>query len=235
MEYWKIKEILYLSYGESSFYELFSWGSSVHTMSWMRSFVVPVVTVLCCLDHEVFFCFPIRSEWYKEFFIITAMRSFDEILADIPVGIIAIYICIKQTQYIIPFLLLTITSWEKLYSSIGMNVYPVSSLFGREDPTGTNMSEDKYEKLESKGTTLSSWIWHESGSTGNIDDVPLIDREMLIILEILIHSFRKTLLISEYLGVKVHIPECSYGLVVIEWSFFPIFGSHLLDSQVIPF
>jgi hypothetical protein len=80
-----------------------------------------------------------------------------------------------------------------------------SSLFSREDPTGPNMSENKYEKLESEGTTLSSRICNEPGSTGNIDDVPLIDGEMLIILEILIHSFRKTFLISEYLGVKVHI------------------------------
>lgn len=177
----------------------------MHTMSRMRSCIIPVVTVFCCLDHEVFFCFPICSEWYKKLLIITAMRSFNEILPYVPVWIVAVNIYIKETQCIIPFLLLLITSREEFRSSICMEMNGESSLFGRKDPTGTNMSEYKYEKLKSKGTTLSSGVSNESRSTGNIDDVPLIDRKILIIFEIHVYGFRKTLLISEYLGVKVHI------------------------------
>jgi hypothetical protein len=117
-----------------------------------------------------------------------------------------------EAQYIIPFFLLLITSGEEFSSSIGMYMDMCSccivfhsSLVCGEHPTGANMHEGKHKKLKSKSTTLSSRICDESGSTRYIDDVPLIEREILIVLEILIYWFRKALLISEYLGVKMHI------------------------------
>ena len=58
---------------------------------------------------------------------------------------------------------------------------------------------------------------------------------MLIMFEILIYSFRKTLLISKYLSVIMCIWKRSYSLVIIEWSCFSIFCSYSLYSDMISF
>lgn len=99
MQYLEGKNAFSIVYSKSS--ELLFGGSPVHSFSRVRTKRIPVVAVLLRLGHELLLGFHDCSERDKEFFVVAPMGSFDQILPNVPVRIVAIDIRIEFPEYII--------------------------------------------------------------------------------------------------------------------------------------
>lgn len=227
MQYLEGKNAFSIVYSKSS--ELLFGGSPVHSFSRVRTKRIPVVAVLLRLGHELLLGFHDCSERDKEFFVVAPMGSFDQILSDVPVRIVAIDIRIEFPEYIIPFPLFSLASGEELRSSVRVNMNTTGY------PMIPEMRENEHKKLESECGALSPGVCHESAPGSNIHDVPLVEREMLVVLEVVVHLLRKGLRIGKDFGIEMHILERSDCPVVVERSGFSVLRTHLLYLEAVSF
>jgi hypothetical protein len=82
----------------------------MHANTRMSSRRIPVGQICLCVMKESFLRSHISSKRNEQFFIVTPVRSLDEILPDIPAWIVGVNRSIEESEDIIPFFLFFLAS-----------------------------------------------------------------------------------------------------------------------------